>query len=173
MHRPARAVATALLAGVLAIAAAGCGDAVVDAGPDPTASGRGTQALPSAAPGSLDPLDVALVLASDRVHRGESVGSRLAIENRSGAPVVDPGCAFVGTRFGLIAADDPDALPWQQIVVDCSGPVTMRPGVRDEYAGPSFVARTREGDALAPGAYLAVMKVDGRSARLEQPVTVD
>jgi len=48
----------------------------------------------------------------------------------------------------------------------------MEPGYRDVSSGPSFYARTKYGEPLRPGDYLAVFDIHGRSERLEYPVTV-
>jgi hypothetical protein len=48
----------------------------------------------------------------------------------------------------------------------------MPPGYREEYRGPDFFARTKYGDPLPPGEYLAVLDIRGLSHRLEYPVTV-
>jgi hypothetical protein len=48
----------------------------------------------------------------------------------------------------------------------------MPPGYRDEYDGPDFFARTKYGEPLPPGEYLAVLDIRGLSQRLEYPVTV-
>lgn len=57
-------------------------------------------------------------------------------------------------------------------MTDCGGPHRMPPGYREEYEGPDFVARTKHGDPLPPGEYLAVLDIEGLSQRLEYPVTV-
>ena len=48
----------------------------------------------------------------------------------------------------------------------------MPPGYRDVFRGPDFYARTKFGDPLPPGEYLAVLEIRGLSQRLEYPVTV-
>jgi hypothetical protein len=48
----------------------------------------------------------------------------------------------------------------------------MPPGYRDGYRGPDFFARTKYGEPLPAGEYLAVVDIRGLSQRLEYPVTI-
>ncbi len=49
----------------------------------------------------------------------------------------------------------------------------MKPGYRDVWTGPELPAHNKYGDPLRPGDYLAVLKIDGFSKRLEYPVTIE
>ncbi len=67
--------------------------------------------------------------------------------------------------------DDPDSELWQQYVMDCSGPFEMPDGYDDEHGSFDFAARTKTGEPLPPGEYIAALEIEGYG-RLEQPVTV-
>lgn len=115
-------------------------------------------------------LSVTLHVASS-VRSGDELASTLRVENRSGHAVTDPGCELAATRSGIVPVGDPDAELWLVVEIDCQGPTTYEPGFTAEYTGPSFFARTRRGDPLAPGQYLAATQWPA-GKRLEYPVTV-
>ncbi len=120
----------------------------------------------------FDRLTIELELRSTIVTSGGSVGSRLIVRNESGRPVTDPGCRLYAPSYGLIPADDPDAELWGQVVVDCSGPFTFKPGYVDRSVGPTFQAADKFGDPLPPGEYLAGMALEGLSERILVPIEV-
>jgi hypothetical protein len=132
--------------------------------PDPTISSGG--------PRRFDRLTLRLELAAPSVKAGASIRSTLVIENRSDRPVTDPRCWLIAGRYGLVPVDHPGAELLTAKIVNCGGPFVYEDGFRDRYAGPTFVARTMSGGPLAPGQYLASLKVRGRSERLEQPILV-
>ena len=132
------------------------------------------EAEPSAAPatGRFDPLTISLRLRATTVQQGKTLRSRAFIENNSTKVVVDPACVIAVGRYALVPVDQPDAELWVRPMTDCGGPHRMPPGYREEYRGPDFFARTKYGDPLPPGEYIAVLDIRGLSQRLEYPVTV-
>ena len=133
-----------------------------------------SQAESAATPaiGRFDSLSISLRLRSTTVQQGKTLRSRAIIENNSSDPVVDPACVIAEGRYALVPVDQPDAELWVRPLTDCGGPFRMPPGYRDEYDGPDFFARTKYGEPLPPGEYLAVLDIRGLSQRLEYPVTV-
>jgi hypothetical protein len=67
---------------------------------------------------------------------------------------------------------DPDAELWLQPVVDCGGPFKMRDGFLERSSGPTFPARTQQGESLEAGSYIASLAIEGYSDRLEVPIEV-
>ena len=132
--------------------------------PDPSSGSDGTR--------RFDRLTLRLELAASSVDAGASIRSTLVIENRSGRSVTDPRCWLIAGRYGLAPVDDPGAELLTEKIVNCGGPMEYEDGFRDHYDGPTFVARTTSGDPLAPGEYLASLKIRGRSDRLQQPILV-
>jgi hypothetical protein len=94
------------------------------------------------------------------------------VRNDSGKTVTDPGCLIGSGRYALVPVNDPGAELWLDPVVDCSGPFRMPDGFTDRYSGPRFPARTKYGEALPPGDYIATLQIEGYSERLTQPVAV-
>ena len=137
----------------------------------PSPSPERTQA-PRTKPQAFDRLTMALHLEKDEVQPGGSIGSQVEIKNDSDRAVTDPGCLLYAFRFALVPADDPEAELWGQVVIDCSGPVTIGSGQEDSYRGPTFHANDKFGDPLPVGDYLAVMELDKRSERFVVPVSV-
>lgn len=128
----------------------------------PTASGTGR----------FDALSISLRLRSTTVQRGKTLRSRAIIENHSPDTVVDPACLIAEGRYALVPVDEPNAELWARPLTDCGAPLRMPPGYRNEHRGPDFFARTKYGDPLPPGDYLAVLDIKGLSKRLEYPVRV-
>jgi hypothetical protein len=120
----------------------------------------------------FDALSITLELDESSVRTGGEVESRLLIENRSGNTITDPGCLIGAGRYALVPIDEPDAELWLAPVVDCQGAFAMPDGFEESYSGPTFPAATKFGDPLPPGRYIAALKIDGLSGRLEQPVVV-
>jgi hypothetical protein len=160
-----------LLAACLSMSTAACGQATTE----PVTAGTLGRSEPGPAtePQRFDALAISVVLRSDQVPSGETLESRLIVENPSDTTVIDPDCSIGGGRYAIVPVDDPDADVWVQIVVDCGGPYSMKPGYREESSGPDFPAHTKYGDPLPPGEYLAVLEIQGLSQRLEYPVTVE
>lgn len=130
--------------------------------------------LPSDDPGGgrrFDDLTMRLELESTTVESGAEFTGRLIVENRSGRNVVDPGCWLTASSAGVVPPDDPDAELWLQVVVDCAGPHTIRPGEDQEHV-LTFVAATKYGDPLPPGDYVVAVEYRGLSRRIEVPVRV-
>ena len=117
-------------------------------------------------------MTISLRLRSTTVEPGKTLRSRAIIENDSSTVVVDPSCVIAEGRYALVPVDQPDAELWVMPMTDCGGPRRMPPGYQEEYRGPDFFARTKYGDPLPPGEYLAVLDIRGLSQRLEYPVTV-
>ncbi|HEX2241198.1 MAG TPA: hypothetical protein VHJ82_08685 [Actinomycetota bacterium] len=120
----------------------------------------------------MDGLTITLVLEQSTVRSGHEIASFLDIRNDSGKAITDPRCLRVSTSSALVPADDPDAELWQQGVVDCGGPFIYEAGFIDRRTGPTFMARDKFGEPLAPGDYLAALEIPGYSQRLTQPVEV-
>jgi hypothetical protein len=160
-----------LLAACLAMSAPSCGQAT----PEPVSpgSGGGSEQRTATKSQRFDALAISVVLRSDHVPSGETLESRLIVENPSDTTVIDPDCSIGGGRYAIVPVDDPDADLWVQVVVDCGGPYSMKPGYREESSGPHFPAHTKYGDPLPPGEYLAVLEIQGLSQRLKYPVTVE
>lgn len=161
----------ALVVACVAMLTASCGQATRE----PVSSGTRGGSEQSIATKSqrFDALAISVVLASDHVQSGETLGSRLVVENPSDKTVIDTDCSIGGGRYAIVPVDDPDADVWVQVTVDCGGPYRMKPGHREESSGPDFPAHTKYGDPLPPGEYLAVLEIQGLSQRLEYPVTVE
>lgn len=124
------------------------------------------------AAGRFDGLTITLELKASSVPSGGEVGSTLTVRNDSGETVVDPSCLVGAGRYALVPVDDPDAELWLQPVVDCSGAFKMPDGFMERSAGPTFPARTKHGEALPPGEYIAMLEIEGYSERLEEPIEV-
>jgi hypothetical protein len=167
-ERRARGV---LAAACVVMVTASCGQPT----PAPVSSAprRGPESSTSTEPGRFDALAISVVPAADHVRSGETLGSRLIVENPSDRTVVDPDCSIGGGRYAIVPVDDPEADVWVQVTVDCGGRYRMRPGYREVSSGPDFPAHTKYGDPLPPGEYLAVVEIQGLSQRLEYPVTVE
>ena len=116
-------------------------------------------------------LSVALRLEPS-VRSGDELVSVFRVENRSGHAVTDPGCQLSSTRAALVPPDDPTAELWLAPTVDCQGPRTYEPGFTGEFGGPLFLARTKFGDPLPAGDYIAAVEWWVGDQRLEYPVTV-
>jgi hypothetical protein len=180
-HRPRDLLVWAALVPAL-LSASGCsGDEAQpsrEAGQS-TASSVPSRAESSAAespaayrPGRFDALTITLTLRSPTAEQGKTLRSRATVENNSTKVVVEPACVIGEGRYALVPADQPDAELWVRPKTDCGGPNRMPPGYHDEFGGPGFFARTKYGEPLPPGEYLAVLAIRGISQRLEYPVTV-
>lgn len=123
-------------------------------------------------PGRFDALSISIRLDSRHVASGNTVRGRLVVVNDSGHSVVDPSCHIAEGRYALVPADEPDAELWLRPLTDCGGPQSMPPGFREE-SDRDFPARTKFGEPLPPGEYLAVLEIAGLSQRLSYPVTVE
>ena len=156
------------------LVAAACSDedAVTARGTSTVADPARAKSPETGAPGRFDGLSVTLRLRSTTLRQGRTLRSSAVIENVSGKTVVDPACVIAEGRYALVPVDDPDAELWVRPMTDCPGPHRMRPGYRNEYRGPDFFARTKYGDPLPPGDYLAVLDIRGLTQRLEYPVTI-
>lgn len=104
------------------------------------------------------------------VRPGGELMTTLHVENRSGGPVIDPGCQLGSTAHALVPVDNPGAELRGITVVDCGGPFTYEVGAVEDFAGPTFVASTKVGDPLPPGNYHAAVEIDGQ--RLAYPVEI-
>lgn len=124
---------------------------------------------PARAEQPLDDLTIRLQLKRGSVRAGGRLGSTLIVENRTTQPVVEPSCYLSSPSFGIVKRLGAEL--WQAYVVDCEGPRTIAPGVRERILGPEFIA-TDGRDPLAPGTYVAVVDLRGRSQRLAVPVEV-
>jgi hypothetical protein len=113
-----------------------------------------------------------LELDETSVRTGGEIESRLLIQNRSGKTVTDPGCLIAAGRYALVPMDEPDAELWLAPVVDCQGAFATPDGFKKSYSGPTFPAATKFGDPLPPGRYIASLKIEGLSGRLERHVVV-
>jgi hypothetical protein len=122
--------------------------------------------------GRLDGLTIILELNDSAVPSGGTVGSSLAVRNDSGKTIIDPACRIGSGRYALVPVDDPDAELWLQPVVDCADAFKMPDGFSDRYAGPIFPARTKYGEALPPGRYVATLEIMGYTERLQQPIEI-
>jgi hypothetical protein len=120
----------------------------------------------------FDALTMTLELDETSVRVGGEIESRLLIENRSGKTVTDPRCLIAAGRYALVPMDEPDAELWLAPVVDCQGAFAMPDGFQKSYSGPTFPAATKFGDPLPPGRYIASLKIEGLSGRLQQPVVI-
>lgn len=136
--------------------------------PDPE---RGQSSPEPARERRFDDLTLTLELDATTVEGGAEFAGELVVENRSGHDVVDPGCWLAASSSGVVPPGDPDAELWQQVVVDCSGPHTIRPGEEQRYV-MTFVAATMYGDPLPPGDYVVAVEYRGLSRRIEVPVRV-
>lgn len=161
----------ALAVACIAIVATSCGQTTREPAA-PSAHG-GSEQSRATKPGPFDALAISVVLESDHVQSGDTLRSRLVVENASDKAVIDEDCSIGGGRYAIVPVDDPQADVWVQVTVDCGGPFRMKPGFREESSGPDFPAHTKYGDPLPPGEYLAVLEIRGLSHRLEYPVTVD
>ena len=135
------------------------------ASPRPTESKAGTA-------DRFDGLTITLELKGSSVPSRGEVGSSLTVRNDSGETIVDPSCLIGAGRYALVPVDDPDAELWLQPVVVCSGNFEVPDGFIERSAGPTFPARTKHGEALPPGDYIATLEIEGYSDRLEEPIEV-
>ncbi len=134
--------------------------------PNPTSPGA------ARGDGRFDELTIRLQLEARRVRSGREIWSFVDVSNNSGHAITDPRCLLASTSSALVPVTNPDAELWQQVVVDCAGPFRYPDGFIDRRAGPRFVARTKFGDPLPPGEYLATLEIPGYSERLTQLVEV-
>lgn len=141
----------------------------VRAGTTVTVTLSPAKGAPPRAEQPLDDLTIRLQLKRDSVRAGGRVGSTLIIENTSRQPVVDPSCYLSSPSFGIVKRLGAEL--WQAYVVNCGGPRTIAAGARERISGPQFIA-TDGREPLAPGTYLAVVELRGRSQRLPVPVEV-
>ncbi len=112
--------------------------------------------------GVLGGLRIRLEIDGEVFEPGAGIAARLVVENHSGHPVVDPGCMLANTRAGLVPRDEPDGELWMVTATDCSGPSTYEAGFTDSYDDPArFFARTKYGDPLPAGDYLAGLETCG------------
>jgi hypothetical protein len=160
-----------LVAACLALMTVACGHAT----PEPSSAGTGGDTEHRAAMKTqrFDALAISVVLQSSSVASGKTIHSRLIVENPSDTTVIDPDCSIATGRYALVPVNDPDAELWVQPVADCGDPFEMKPGFREVFSGPVFVAHTKYGDPLPPCEYLAALEIQGLSQRLEYPVTVE
>lgn len=126
----------------------------------------------AAGAGRFDGLTISLELKASTVRSGGQVGSTLTVSNDSGGTITDPRCLIGSGRYALVPEDDTDAELWLQPVVDCGGAFEMPDGFTDTHSGPTFPARTKTGEALPPGSYIATLEIEGYSERLEQSIEV-
>ena len=138
---------------------------------EPTTSPT-TDVTQSAAPQRFDELDLRLELTSSEVASGGELATTLIVENRSGHELTDSGCQIGAGRYALIPVDERSAELWLVPEVDCSGPFVMADGFAERSDGPTFLARTKFGESLPPGDYIAALQIEGRSDRLEYPVQI-
>jgi hypothetical protein len=124
------------------------------------------------AAGKFDGLTITLGLKTSSVPSGGEVGSSLTVRNDSGKTIVDPSCRIGAGRYALVRVDDPDVKLWLRPTVDCSGVFKMPDGFIERSAGPTFPARTKHGQALSAGEYIATLEIEGYSERLEEPIEV-
>ncbi|MDQ3981795.1 MAG: hypothetical protein M3271_03835, partial [Actinomycetota bacterium] len=120
----------------------------------------------------FDDLELTLQLDSPTVETGREVQGTLVISNHSGEAVVDPGCWLSAPSSAIVPPDAPDAELWLQTVVDCSGPGTIPDGSTARHRGLTFAARTKYGEPLPAGDYVAAVEYRGLSRRLEAAVHV-
>ena len=159
-----------------------CGDdsVVVTQNPPPRAAVRaGTTVTVTLSPAKdlplsetfpLDELIMKLRLERDRIAPGRGVGSTFIVRNETGEAIIDRNCALLSVRFGIVKS--PNAQLYQAIVGNCGEPRRILPGTKLVLRGPRFTATSSSGEPLAPGQYLAVVKMEGRSERLIAPVEV-
>ena len=121
----------------------------------------------------LDALTIELRVP-ETVASGEELPTTMVVENPSDHAITDPACQRASYRYGLVPEDEPDSALWTEVLVDCDvPPLTMEPGYKAEFDGPTFVATTRYGVPLDPGEYVATVEWPaGLSQRLTYPVTV-
>lgn len=139
--------------------------------PPPTSASSSTSTAgrgPSS--GVFDSLSVTLSLHASEVRQGKTLRSTLTFENGSRTVVTDPACLRVTGSHALVPVDEPDAELWMRSIVDCLGDLKMPPGYTERIRAYEFYARTKYGEPLPPGEYLAVIDLQGQ--RLEQPVTI-
>lgn len=167
-------VTSSLLAVAVLALSVGCGqDATRVAKGVNLAGGPTNPESTSRPPGRFDALSISIRLGSRQVSSGSTLRVRLVVVNGSRRTVVDPSCDIAEGRYALVPADEPDAELWVRPLTDCGGPHSMPPGFREESDGPDFPARTKFGEPLPPGEYLAVLEIEGLSQRLSYPVTVE
>lgn len=157
----------------LSLVLSACGGA---SGSAPATQGQTGTPSPSenkaAGAGRFDGLTITLELKASSVHSGGEVGSSLTVRNHSGETVVDPSCLIGAGHYALVPANDPHAELWLQPVVDCSGPFKMPDRFMERYGGRTFPARTKHGEPLPLGTYIATLEIEGYSERLEEPIEI-
>ena len=154
---------------LLTACGAEAGPAPVSAGPTTATSSPTERKAPA---GRFDGLTIQLDLEASSVPSGGEVGSSLTVRNDSGELIVDPRCLLNSGRYALVPTEEPGAELWLQPVMDCGVRLRMPDGFTDRYSGPTFPARTRYGDPLPPGKYIASLEIEGYSERLEQSIEI-
>ncbi len=149
----------------LLLACAACASPAADVGNRPSPSEEPERER------RFDDLTFTLEVESPAVRAGAEFTATMIVANRSGHDVVDPGCWLAASRAAVVPPDDPDAELWLQVVVDCEGSRTIRPGEEERHV-LTLVAATKYGEPLAPGDYVVAVEYRGLSRRIETPVRV-
>lgn len=120
----------------------------------------------------LDALTLTVRLPRTSVRPGGELVWTYSVRNDSDRPVTDPACHLGQSSAAIAPRSEPDVDLWQRVVVDCSGPFTMKPGFAEQRTGSPLVAATKFGDPLPAGEYVAVIALRDVSQRFEIPVEV-
>lgn len=146
--------------------------ACVSAGTERVETAKSTAlAAPSKGATGLDQLTINVELKENVVQSGARTAFRINVRNDSDKTVTDPGCYLAQTSAAIIPKDAPDAELWLQVITDCAGPFEMEPGYENTWT-TTLLARTKTGEALMPGEYVAALEMRGVAHRFQLPIEV-
>ncbi|MDQ3645389.1 MAG: hypothetical protein M3345_00470 [Actinomycetota bacterium] len=126
--------------------------------PDPSATG-------------LNRLTFQVALKDTSVASGERATLEITVRNETDEPITDPGCYLAQTSAAIIPEGEPDAELWLQVITDCQGPSKMDPGDQEAWETILY-ARTKSGEGLEAGRYIAALEMRGVDHRFELPIEV-
>lgn len=170
-RRRQRDVTKRLASFLLCLILASCMSSQVDS-IDPTKGPSATIVEPPGPSASgLNRLTFEVEIEEDAITPGAKTSLRVTVRNESNKTITDPGCYLGQTSAAIIPVGKTDAELWLQVIVDCSGPFKMKPGYEDTRS-VLLIARTKYGEPLNPGQYIAALEIRGVHQRFEIPIEV-
>lgn len=139
--------------------------------PKTEATPQTTQARPEPSAKGLNRLTFEVELKEGSVPSGGKAMFLVTISNETEKTTIDPGCYLGQTSAAIIPEGEPDSELWLQIVVDCGGPFKMKPGFEEVWK-TNLLARTKFGEDLESGQYIAALEIRGVDRRFELPIEV-
>lgn len=129
------------------------------------------EARPESSARGLNRLTFEVELRESSVRAGGEAILLVTISNKTDKTIIDPGCYLGQTSAAIIPEGAPDAELWLQVIVDCGGAFKMKPGFEEVWKTDLY-ARTKFGEDLTPGRYIAALESRGVDRRFELPIEV-